>query len=239
MGIRVTTPVERVLYDELTMANPIHRLVCFDLGGVIIRICRTWAEGCAAAGLEVRQPELWRKTRVARRRIIIDYQTGRIDGLTFASRASALVDGLYSPAEILGVHHAWLIDQYQGVAELVDRLHGADVATASLSNTNHEHWSRMGEFPAVLQMRHHLPSHMTGLHKPDPRVFERVEQQLGHHPSEIIFFDDTAENVESALAHGWRAHQIDHDGDTAAVMTECLEDAGIFSAPERAPGSSS
>ena len=91
-GTFVTTPAERVLYDESTMANPTHRLVCFDLGGVIIRICRTWAEGCRAAGLDVRRPELWRQTHIARRRIIIDYQTGRIDGLTFASRASALVE---------------------------------------------------------------------------------------------------------------------------------------------------
>ncbi len=43
------------------------RLVCFDLGGVVIRICRTWAEGCAAAGLEVRDPLLWRQTKPARR----------------------------------------------------------------------------------------------------------------------------------------------------------------------------
>ena len=35
------------------MTTPIS-LVCFDLGGVVVRICRSWAEGCAEAGLDVR-----------------------------------------------------------------------------------------------------------------------------------------------------------------------------------------
>jgi len=32
------------------------RMVCFDLGGVLIKHCRTWREGCAAAGLRLRVP---------------------------------------------------------------------------------------------------------------------------------------------------------------------------------------
>ena len=30
------------------------RLVCFDLGGVLVKICRSWSDGCRAAGLDVR-----------------------------------------------------------------------------------------------------------------------------------------------------------------------------------------
>ena len=30
------------------------KLVCFDLGGVVVRICQSWAEGCARAGVECR-----------------------------------------------------------------------------------------------------------------------------------------------------------------------------------------
>ena len=33
------------------------RIVCFDWGGVILRHCRSWQEGCAAAGLPV-HPEV-------------------------------------------------------------------------------------------------------------------------------------------------------------------------------------
>ncbi|MCZ6735630.1 MAG: hypothetical protein O7C65_07570, partial [Planctomycetota bacterium] len=95
------------------------RLVCFDLGGVVLRICRTWAEVCAAAGLDVRDPSQWKQTKPARAALIEQYQTGRIDGQTFAQQASALVGGLYSPAEILGIHRAWLLAEYDGLNELV------------------------------------------------------------------------------------------------------------------------
>ena len=29
-------------------------VICFDLGGVLVRICRDWNEGCVAAGIEPR-----------------------------------------------------------------------------------------------------------------------------------------------------------------------------------------
>ena len=29
-------------------------VICFDLGGVLVRICRDWNEGCAAAGIDPR-----------------------------------------------------------------------------------------------------------------------------------------------------------------------------------------
>ncbi len=203
------------------------RLVCFDLGGVVIRICRTWAEGCAAAGLPVRDPDLWRSTGPARRDLVHEHQTGRIDASTFAARSSAMVDGLYSPAEILGVHQAWLISEYEGVSDLIDRLHAAGLETAALSNTNHEHWARMGEFPAVLRMRHLLASHRLGLRKPDHEIFQRVEQLTGCAGEQVIFFDDTADNVDAARQVGWRAETIDPAASPAEQITEALRAHGV------------
>ena len=29
-------------------------IVCFDIGGVLVRICRTWEEGCIAADVPLR-----------------------------------------------------------------------------------------------------------------------------------------------------------------------------------------
>ncbi len=203
------------------------RLVCFDLGGVVIRICRTWAQGCAAAGVAVRDPGLWRRSWPARKQLIEQLQTGRIDGATFAARASNLVAGLYSPAEILGIHRAWLLDEYAGVAELIDRLHQAGLDTAALSNTNHEHWTRMGDFPAVMRLGHLLASHHLGLHKPDPTIYRRLEQQLGYGPEQILFFDDTPDNVAGARAVGWDACLIDPAADPSAQIAQALRDHGV------------
>jgi putative hydrolase of the HAD superfamily len=202
-------------------------LVCFDIGGVIVRICRTWAEGCAAAGITPRNLELWKETGPARKSLIHKYQVGRIDGTTFADRTSALVSGLYSPAEIMGVHHAWLLDEYEGVADLVGRLHLNGLETAALSNTSHEHWCRMGEYPAVMRIRHHLPSHRLGLQKPDPKIYHRLEQQLGYGGTQVIFFDDKIENVEGARAVGWHSELIDPAASPAAQITETLRSHGV------------
>lgn len=198
------------------------RLVCFDIGGVIVRICRTWAEGCAAAGLPVRDPQRWQSAKPARRAIVDEYQRGRIDGRTFAARLSAQVGGLYSPSEILGIHRAWLLGAYQGMAEVVDRLHGQGIRTAALSNTNHEHWTRLGGYPAVTAMRHLLASHQLGLIKPDPAIYHRAESIFGTSGGEILFFDDLLENVEAARSVGWSAEVIDPLGEPAEQVAAVL-----------------
>ncbi len=202
-------------------SSPI-RLVCFDLGGVVIRICRSWNEACAAAGMTVRDPELWQRTRPIRYRLVEDFQTGHIDAPTFAARASEQVSGLYSPAEILGVHNAWMLEEYAGVAELIDRVHDAGFDTAALSNTSHDHWAQILTYPAVMRLRNRLASHLLGLHKPDPMIYRQLERQLGYRADEIIFFDDMPENVTAAGAIGWHAHLIDPGADPAEQIATIL-----------------
>ena len=137
------------------------------------------------------------------------------------------MDGVYSPSEVMGVHHAWLLGEYEGVGDVVERLHRAGLETAALSNTSHEHWCRMGEFPAVMRLRHHLPSHRLGLQKPDPKIYHRLERQLGYSGGEIIFFDDKIENVEGARAAGWHGAVIDPTASPAAQITDALHAHGI------------
>ena len=198
------------------------KVVCFDLGGVVVRICRTWDEGCAAAGLPVRDPEKRAATKDARRGLIAQFQTGRIDGAAFAHRISQSMDGLYSPDEILAVHHAWIRGEYDGIIGIVDELHSAGIATATLSNTNHEHWSQMVTAPAVQRIRHLLASHLLGLHKPEPEVFRAAESHLNARPHEILFFDDLQQNVDAARTCGWIAEPIDPRKETAPQIRRVL-----------------
>jgi putative hydrolase of the HAD superfamily len=122
-----------------------------------------------------------------------------------------------------------MLDEYAGVAELIDRVHDAGLDTAALSNTSHDHWVRIVGYPAVKRLRHLLASHLMGLHKPDPMIFRTLEQQLGYHAGEIIFFDDTPENVIAANGVGWRAHLIDSEADTAQQITAILREESALS----------
>ena len=46
-----------------------------------------------------------------------------------------------------------------------------------------------------------------GLVKPDLRIYAAADAAYGCDPAEVIFFDDQADNVAAARAHGWNAHQ--------------------------------
>lgn len=48
-----------------------------------------------------------------------------------------------------------------------------------------------------------------GIVKPDPRIFEIVEQDCGIAPDRLIFTDDRADNITAAARRGWRTHQFE------------------------------
>ncbi len=205
------------------------RLVCFDLGGVIVRICRSWEEGCRAAGLDVRELSLTDELRLARRDLLHAYEVGAIDRAGYGRRHSELVDGLYAPEEVLAIERAWLLGEYDGVDRLIDHLHARAVPTAALSNTNEGHWSQMDHrYPTVNRLQRRLASHLLGMRKPNREIFETAEAHFGVPGRAILYFDDLDDNVRAAAAAGWRARRIDHQRQTAPQIERGLRDHGLI-----------
>lgn len=207
------------------------RCVCFDWGGVILRICRGFEEGVRAAGLDVREGVRDLELYAVRKRFSSDYQVGRIGTDAFFEGVSDSMSGLYTPQEIALIHDAWLLGEYPGVAGLVADLHATEgVSTAMLSNTNERHWARrLGDFPTSGILHHQHASHLLGHCKPDEAIFRAFERETGFAPAEILFFDDLAENIEAARSAGWSGFVVDHTGDTASQMRACLKDYKILS----------
>ena len=203
--------------------KPQIKLVCFDLGGVIIRLCQTWQERCSAAGLELRKPEFWDAIDPKRDVLLMQYMTGQLTGDVFTQKFSEHIDQIYNPSEIAKIIDAWLVDEYEGMSQIVDQLHKIDMDTAALTNTTLEHWARMNEFPTVGKLKNLFPSHEVGLHKPDPAIYAHLEKSLGYHSNEILFFDDTQENIDAAITFGWQAIRIDPFGDPATQISRALE----------------
>ncbi len=48
-----------------------------------------------------------------------------------------------------------------------------------------------------------------GVTKPDPRIYQMVEDDCGLPPGALLFVDDRADNINAAAARGWRTHQFD------------------------------
>ena len=215
-----------------TTGRPV-RVVCLDLGGVVVRICRSWEEGCAAAGVEVREPERFRRLELGERRhrLTDAYMSGDIACDEFFGAVAAATDGLYTPDEVRRVHVAWVLDEYEGVAELVASINATPgFRTACLSNTNHAHWTLLTDdparYPTIAALGDRLVSHEMRAVKPDEAIFRLAEGALGAAPDEILFLDDLGANVEAARAAGWRAEAIDHDRPTAPQIAGALERHG-------------
>lgn len=218
-------------------AEPV-RVVCFDLGGVVVRIARSWAEACTAAGVEQRDHDAFTAPDMqsGRRELSDGYQRGAIPCAEYFELIARSSNGLYMPREVEAVHRAWVFDPYPGVEALVDDLNTlGTVRTACLSNTNHSHWQDLqgscnGKWrvPAIQKLHTRLVSHELDAVKPEERIYTLAEDRLGAEGSEIVFFDDLAENVDAARARGWRAYLIDHAGDTAAQMRDRLANLGVF-----------
>ncbi len=215
------------------------RIVCFDVGGVLVKHHRTWDSGCMAAGVPVRPGAMSPEMAAQRREVTTQYTTGRIDCSRFYSEMSRVMKGLYSPDEVRKIHHQWLGPEYDGVSAVLHRLISVNtIDTGILSNTNASHWARMNktevkpaEFPSPAMLRHRHASHLLGYAKPDPRAFREFERRTDYRGAEILYFEDLPENAEVAKGQGWIVELIDHTGDTASQLEAALVKHGILESP--------
>ena len=209
-------------------------LVVFDLGGVLVRIVRSWAEAHERAGFPPNHPALTNEALLADRPGLSSlHQVGAISPEAWASRLADLSAGAYTPADATRILGAWMYGEYPGAGAVIDAVERAGVEAVALSNTNAQHWAMLrppaGDtaFPTVARFRRAYASHELRLAKPDPAIYAHVESATGIAPARILFFDDTADNVDAAHARGWRAELVDPAGDPPAQMLAALRRHGI------------
>jgi putative hydrolase of the HAD superfamily len=201
------------------------RLVIFDLGRVLIRICDDWRHACRNVGIAVNERELSADAQARAADIIRRFDCGLIDVKQFA-REIGPVRGL-TAQQVLALNDAYLLGPYPGVTELIDDLLARGVATACLSNTNANHWRMMLDpsnpnyLPAD-RLTHRFASHLIGCCKPDPAIYEHVEHAAQMRGKQILFFDDATANVEAARRRGWNAEVVRIDREPVDQMREHL-----------------
>lgn len=89
-----------------------------------------------------------------------------------------------------------------------------------LSNTQPTHWRHvMGDLLGHGFFDHEYVSHEMGLEKPDMEIYARVAAAEGVAAADIVFIDDTPENLPPAHALGWGTviHHTAFDTTLAAV----------------------
>lgn len=199
------------------------RIVCFDLGGVMIKISHTWGAAAERAGValdaEFGAWGLMDSQSIAR------FQVGElsVDDYYSSLQAEFKLDSLTAASAL---HAGILRDAYPGTLKLVVDLHDAGIRTGCLSNTSRPHWQAMNSlerYPNIALLEVPVLSHEVGLEKPDERIYQRFEQDAEMKPTQILFFDDTAINIMAARARGWAAELIDPVQDTAKQMERHIE----------------
>jgi HAD superfamily hydrolase (TIGR01509 family) len=149
----------------------------------------------------------------------------------FEAWAHAL-GGRFDPAEARLISEAWLLGEYEGVAQTVEKLHARGFRLGCLSNTCNHHWNHMlqqpDQFPTLSLLTDRHASHLFRCMKPDPRTFALFEQAVGVSGDGIVYFDDVAANTDAALERGWRAFRILPDRSPAGQIEQALSDLGLL-----------
>jgi 2-haloacid dehalogenase len=95
----------------------------------------------------------------------------------------------------------------EGVHAIVHRLHDADVPLYCLTNFGAELFAQFRKEHAVFDLFEDIiVSGEERLAKPDPRIYQIVEQRSGRPGSALFFTDDNPANVDAAKVRGWHAH---------------------------------
>jgi putative hydrolase of the HAD superfamily len=203
-------------------------IVVFDLGGVLARICHTWQDAVTVAQVPSRLDPL-QHTRLTDFAGFEEYQADAISSDQYFSELARFLG--CDPDEAALVHNGIIQSEYRNVGELIDRIEQAGFRTGCLSNTNGPHWQHLaidGSFASIRRLECKMASHVVGLNKPDPRIFEAYENTFALAPSQIVYFDDHGPNADAARARGWRAHQIDPSEETVPQIERFLAEEGVF-----------
>ncbi len=208
-------------------------VLCLDLGGVVVRICRSWAEGCNAASVVPREPLDALDEAVARTisECSNQLQSGSLEFDEYARRTAAALGDRISAEDVTSIHDSWILGDYDGVRDLLHRISASGVKVACLSNTNARHWEQMTRTSeAFAAIPHRFASHDLGLVKPARGIYEAFERAMGCTGDDILFLDDLEENIAAASGCGWHAVRIDPHQPTALQIEAALVSFGAMRA---------
>ena len=177
-------------------------MLLFDLGGVLIanrtfEVLGEWLPEFSDAHIRKR----WLESDAVRA-----FELGRINRVAFSKRFIAEWHLHLTNDDFLHEFAAWPTGFFPGAEAALSQWRGR-YQVCCLSNANEIHWARFNGFAPYFDRA--FSSHLLGMIKPDRDVFEHVIGELGAAPSEIVFFDDSLPNIETARLLGMQAHHVE------------------------------
>jgi putative hydrolase of the HAD superfamily len=179
-----------------------HSGLLVDFGGVLTtNVFAAFAGFCEREGLDrdhVRRA--FREDETARE-LLFELELGRLDEAEFARRFAVAIGVSEDRSEDL-IDRLWAdLGPDHEMIDAVARFHEAGVRTGLVSNS----WGTALKYEQDLMARLFdvtVISHLVGLRKPDPAIYELAVEQLELPAEAIVFIDDLPGNLKPARAMG-------------------------------------
>ena len=192
-------------------------VLLFDLGRVVLdtdfeRVMARW--GGLAGGTPA---------ELASRFVVNDsfkhHETGRIDDAAFFQNLRQSLGIGITDDQFLEGWNAIFAGEMPGIAPLLARA-AKRLPLYAFSNTNPAHVAHFSvSYTDVLShFREIFLSSSIGLRKPDAEAYDHVVKAIGVPASRILFFDDSAANIEGARARGLGAIHVTSTDDVATAL---------------------
>ena len=193
-------------------------VLLFDIGRVVLdidfgKVMTVWAghAGCAPADLTGR--------------FVVDdsfkhHETGRIDDAAFFANLRGSLGIGIGDEQFLDGWNAIFTGEMPGIGPLLANA-ARRIPLYAFSNTNPAHVAHFSRaYADVLgHFREIFLSSSIGLRKPDAAAYDHVVKAIGVPASRILFFDDSAANIEGARSRGLAAVHVTSRDDVAKALT--------------------
>ena len=195
----------------------------FDLGGVVVdisfeRALKRWSYHSGVSPQTL-------KTRFAFDAAYEQHERGEIEAAAFFTSLRKTLDITLSDEQLKEGWNAIFLGDIPQTTALLKRLEDK-VPLYAFSNTNETHrlfWAeRYAEFLTPFE-RVFVSSDM-GKRKPEREAFAYVAEEIGVNFEDILFFDDTQENITAAEALGMQAVLVRSPADVLEAVTPFLQE---------------
>lgn len=159
----------------------------------------------------------------------MDWHAATDRGVTFADNLAARIARHPDHAEHIAAWWDRWDEMFSGpipeTESVIEALAGRGVPQFGLTNMSTETWPDVRAMsPAFRHFRDTVVSGEERVIKPEPRIYEIVLERTGLSPSDLLFVDDSAANIEAARALGFHVH---HFTDPAALRP-AMEKHGLL-----------
>lgn len=212
-----------------------HKVFVFDLGMVLVSLYRKECiENFRKLGIEDASAMIGNCSQDGPFGAL---EYGLISVEKFCDELAALSNKQISGKDIVDAWNSMIGETPVDLLNMIYRLrHEYGKTVCMLSNVNQPHIDNVMEnhFRQVAERDIHdyfealYLSHELHMKKPEPRIFEAVgksiSEKFGFSGKDIIFFDDSQDNVNMAIQNGWDSMVVANTDETMKILREILNE---------------